>query len=120
MKFTLAVVAGFATWSVLWVLGNTLLMKLFPASFNEDGMTDSAGLLLLGLGLSVAYSLLSGFLTASLGTTMSPAYVLAALNLAVGVAMQARYWNQAPLWYHLLFLGLLAPAILLGARLRLR
>ncbi len=120
MKFTLAVVAGFVTWSVLWVLGNTLLMKLFPASFHEDGTAGNPGLLLLLLGLSVAYSLLSGFLTAWLGTTMSPAYVLAALNLAVGIAIQSRYWKQLPLWYHLLFLGLLVPAILLGARLRLR
>ena len=120
MKFTFAVVAGFTAWSTLWFLGNMLLMKLFPAAFREDGTTGRTDLLLLVVGLSVAYSLLSGFLTASVGAAMAPAYVHGGLNLAVGIAVQARYWDKVPLWYHLLFLGLLVPAILLGARLRLR
>ena len=120
MKLTLAALAGFATWSVLWVLGNTVLMKLFPDAFREDGTTDRPGFLLVVLGLSLAYSVFSGFLTAWIGGGMAPAYVAAGLVLAVGIAVQWHYGKQSPLWYHLLFLGLLVPAILLGAKLRLR
>ena len=120
MKLTLAALAGFATWSVLWVLGNTVLMKLFPDAFHQDGTTARPGMLLVVLGLSVAYSAFSGFLTAWIGGGIAPAYLQAGLILAVGIAVQWQYGKQFPLWYHLLFLGLLVPAILLGAKLRLR
>jgi O-antigen/teichoic acid export membrane protein len=42
---------------------------------------------------------------------------LAAIQLAIGVAVQASFWDKMPVWYHLSFLALLAPGILLGARL---
>lgn len=117
MKFALAVLAAFAAWSVLWVGGNALLVKFFPDSFREDKTTESAGMLVGLLALSVVYSLLSGYLAARIGGGLGPVYAHAGLTLAVGIAVQASYWNKLPLWYHLLFLGLLAPAILLGGRL---
>ena len=41
--------------------------------------------------------------------------ILAAL---VGIAVQTAYWDQLPLWWHLLFLAAIVPMAMLGAQLR--
>ena len=40
--------------------------------------------------------------------------------LAVGIAVQAGYWDVLPIWYHLIFLALLLPMAALGGRLAVR
>jgi hypothetical protein len=40
------------------------------------------------------------------------------LLFAFGVFIQAQYWSRIPLWYHLIFLGLLIPMTYLGAKTR--
>ncbi len=40
------------------------------------------------------------------------------LNQTPGMSVQAAVWNLMPVWYHLVFLGLLVPGCLLGARLK--
>ena len=46
--------------------------------------------------------------------------VLCGIQLALGLVFQAQAWKLIPVWYHLSFLLLLAPATLLGAWLRLK
>jgi multisubunit Na+/H+ antiporter MnhG subunit len=46
------------------------------------------------------------------------ALVLGVLLLAFGVFIQIQFWNQIPLWYHLIFLALLVPMTWLGAKMR--
>ena len=112
-RIVLAVIAGFALWSVLWLVVNASSAALARDAFNEDGTTDSATVLLVVLILSVACSVGSGVLTAAIARTPSlrPAWVLGGLLLAVGVLVQIQYWETMPLWYHIPFLALLVPGV---------
>ena len=119
IRIVLAVFAGFTLWSVLWLGSNSLSVALAPDSYNEDGSTDSAFLLLVFLILSFVFSIGSGFLIAALARTRSltPTWVLGGLLLAVGVFFQIQYWEILPLWFHIPFLALLIPGVLVGAKI---
>ena len=119
MKVIGAVLAGFFLWSVLWVVGNIVLQKLFPDKF-EEGITQGTGMLIGVILLSICYSLAAGYLTALIDGGLRAAWILGALNLAFGIAVQIKYGKQVPVWYHIAFLVLLVPALLGGAKLRLR
>jgi hypothetical protein len=49
---------------------------------------------------------------------MKTVWVFAFIQLAVGSAFEASYWDMTPVWYHLVFLALLVPTTVLGGRLR--
>ena len=117
-----AVVAGFVVWTVLYLGGNALLAAAFPSSFNPDGSTDSAVMLVLILVLSVVYSVVSGWTTARVAQSKAfgSSVALGVLLLIVGIGVQMQYWEVMPLWYHLVFLGALVPAVLLGYRLAMK
>ncbi|MFK7804228.1 MAG: hypothetical protein AB8G95_21520 [Anaerolineae bacterium] len=114
-----AVVAGFFLWTVLWLGSNSLLSIVTPGSYNEDGSTDSALLLMVILLLSVIFSVISGSTTEKIlvEEIAWPAWALGIALLAVGLLVQISFWAQFPLWYNILFLVLLIPAVLMGARM---
>ena len=111
-----AIVAGFVVWTVLFLGSNSLLSIATPDSFNPDGSTDSAALLVLVLILSMVYSVVSGWLTARIAQAkaLGSSVALGVVLLVVGIGVQMQYWEVMPLWYHLLFLGALLPAVLVG------
>ncbi|MEM1206243.1 MAG: hypothetical protein AAGN66_23630 [Acidobacteriota bacterium] len=117
-----SILAGMAVWAVLWVATNSIISVVSPESFAEDGSTDSIAILGLILVLSVVYSVLAGWLTARLARRreLLHAGILGAIQLAIGIAVQAQFWDVMPLWYHLSFLGFQLPAYLAGAKLFLR
>ena len=49
---------------------------------------------------------------------MRAVWILAFVQLAIGIAVEASYWELMPVWYHLLFLALLIPATVYGGRLK--
>ena len=49
---------------------------------------------------------------------MKHVWVLALIQLGIGIFVQSGVWDQMPLWYHLPFLALLLPANVYGAWLR--
>lgn len=114
-----SIILGFVVWTVLFLGGNALITALSPASFNPDGTTDSAGLLLLLLILSIVYSIVSGWITSRVaqGKSFVSCVALGVILLAVGIFAQLQYWDQMPLWYHLPFLAMLIPGVLIGHRL---
>jgi len=118
LRSVLAVLAGFVTWTILWLISNQLLMISARDQFHDDGTTDHAGLLLVILVASVVLSTVAGWLTAKIARTspIGHALALGALLLAIGVVVQWQYWHVMPLWYHLSFLTLLLPASVLGGR----
>lgn len=120
IQIVLGVFAGFMLWGLLWVGGNQVLIRLMPDSFNKDGSTNSVGILILLLVLSIIYSLGSGFLTMAIaqGESLVPVIVLGVLLLLVGIMVQRQYWSVMPLWYHAIFLIMLIPAAILGGWLR--
>ena len=117
----LAVLAGFAVWTVLWLASNAAVAAAVPSAFGEDGSTTNAGILVLFLVLSVVFSITAGYLCAMLAREKPRrlAWVLGVLLLAVGIAVQIQFWGVMPIWYHLLFLALLIPGVLFGAKIRL-
>lgn len=115
----LAAVLGFVLWTVLFLGGNAAITAASPSSFKADGSTDSAGMLVLLLILSIVYSVVSGVLTAKVGKekALGASIGLGIALLGVGIAVQAQYWNVMPVWYHLSFLGALVPGVMVGAKL---
>ena len=117
----LSVLAGFAVWTVLWLTSNAAVAAALPSAFGEDGATNSAGILVLFLVLSVVFSIVAGYLCVMLAREkpMRLALILGVLLLAVGIFVQIQLWDLMPVWYHLIFLALLIPGVLLGAKRRL-
>lgn len=120
LKQVIGVVVGFFVWSTLWVGSEFVVTAVAPGlAPGEDLSNISTNYLVLKLILSVAFSLISGYLTATSAAdnTKSP-FVLGIVLLLVGVGVQAGVWTLLPLWYHLSFLALLLPASVIGGRLR--
>jgi len=119
MRTILAVLAGFALWSILWVGGHQAAFALLPAHYDAEGIPETKGLYGLYLAFSVGCSLLAGRVARRLAPgNMAALAGLGMLLLLVGIGFQASVWSLEPLWYHLLFLALLVPATLLGGRAR--
>ena len=118
----LSVLAGFAVWTVLWLASNAAIAAALPSAFGEDGATDNAAILVLFLVLSVVFSVVAGYLCVRLAREkpMRLALILGVLLLTVGIFVQIQFWDVMPVWYHLIFLALLIPGVLLGARQRQR
>ncbi len=112
----LVVISGFFSWGAICLIINQILYAVIPDSFNKDGITDSATLLIFLLIMSIFYSILSGFVTATIAQKkeMFHVFVLSSVNLSFGAFIQYQYWDKMPLWYHLPFLALLIPGIILG------
>lgn len=119
-KTILAVIVGFALWSVLWLAGGAALQKVFADVVSADGATSDPTALATILLLSVVCSFASGFVASVIaGPGRRTAGVsLGILLLAVGIMVQASAWSQLPVWYHLSFLVLLLPVTLMGAAAR--
>ncbi|MEJ7624991.1 MAG: hypothetical protein WKF34_13440 [Pyrinomonadaceae bacterium] len=131
VRMILGIIAGFITWSIIWVGGEALLVQLSPDWYGvhhaaaERAMTEGTGL--SGEPLIYIVNLIRSFLT-TIGAGYMCALVageyrrstlaLGGLLLAAGVAVEVMYWNLAPIWYHLAFLIFLVPMTILGGRLR--
>lgn len=117
MKSGLAVLAGLALWTVLWLGGNQGLMTLVPDLASGEAI-NATGVLAFLIVYSVVLSVLSGMVTAKLAprSPVGHAGALAAVLLVIGVAVQLSAWALFPLWYHIVFLGLIVPATLFGGR----
>jgi hypothetical protein len=121
IRSILAVIAGSALWTVLWLGSNAMLAAIFPARM-KAGRIDSVPVLLLILGLSLIFSILAGYVTALLARRkeMTHTLILGVLQLAMGIAAQLANFDLLPLWYHLSFLLLLIPGNLFGGLLQSR
>ena len=120
IRAILAVVVGVVLWGGLWAGGHAALSGMQPDAFDEQGFTQSAGLLLVFLLGSVPLSVLAGYVAAWIAKRrpMRVVTILAAIQLAIGIAVQAGSWTQMPIWYHIPFLLMVVPAHLLGGWLR--
>ena len=112
----LSVVAGYVTWTVVFLGGSAGLRAAF--GLDADGATSDVGILLAYLLLSIVASLAAGVVTAKLAPRlpMRHVWILAALLLATGIPVQMTSWELLPAWYHLMFLAALVPVTVLGGR----
>ena len=131
VRIILGVVAGFIAWSLLWIGGEEGLRMLSPgwygahqleaekAMFNRSEFTSDTTILMISLIRSIITSIVSGYLAAVIaGENNRTALILGALLLAFGLMVQIMAWNYMPVWYHAIFLILLIPMTLLGAKLK--
>lgn len=131
VRIILGVVAGFIAWSILWVGGEEVLRMLSPgwygahqleaekAMFNRSEFTSDTTILMISLIRSIITSIVAGYLAAVIaGENNRTALILGALLLAFGLMVQIMAWNYMPVWYHIIFLILLIPMTLLGAKLK--
>jgi len=121
-RLILAVIAGGAVWAALWLGGNQLLQATFPEIVIPTERLTHAGILIALMVYSVALSVLAGYVTATIaGANPTRAvWVLAILQLVLGIIAQVSYWNLMPVWYHIPFLALIVPATKYGGGLRAR
>lgn len=120
MRTVLAVVAGFVVWTLIYLGANQLVLAVLSDRFAEDGSTRDPFALLIVLLASIVASLAAGWTSAAVGRERgtTAVWILAVINLAVGIFVQSQVWAAIPLWYHLAFLALLVPMIVLGGRLQ--
>ena len=120
LRSILAVVAGSAVWTMMWLGSNAALMGLFPQWYGDGGRVESVPVLLFVILRSVIFSVIAGYITALVARRkgIKHALALGILQLALGLIATAQFYHAAPLWYHVVFLLLLIPANVLGGQLR--
>ena len=118
----IAVVAGAAVWAVLWVGGTQAAAAAFPNLLAPRQPVTHTGALMGLIVYSLPLSVLAGYVTAAaaVGDRMRAVWILAILQLALGLSVEMSSWNLAPVWYHLVFLVLIVPATVFGGALRVR
>ena len=131
-RVILGIVVGFIVWSVLWVGSDAIFSAISPDWYGRNlnelaaamenkttGYRADSTLLIIGLLRSVIFSLISGFVAASIaGENAKSTLGLGVLLLLFGAVVQIVYWNYVPLWYNIPFLLLLVPMTVLGGKLK--
>ena len=120
-RFIMAVITGFVLWTVLWLAAGQIVLAVNPEATGEDGqIVPTTGLFVLFILVAALACIVSGWLAAVIGRDRGAraTMVLALVLLAVGLAVEIFSWSMAPVWYHLVFLGLLVPATVLGGSLK--
>ena len=131
LKIVLGVIAGFVAWSVLWVGTDAVISMASPSWYGAHqnsfamamgtGQPFAADTTILGMHLirAVIITLMSAFLAAFIaGENRRAPLFLGILLLLFGIMVQAMAWNYLPLWYHLIFLGLLIPVSIIGGKIK--
>ncbi|MBK9155498.1 MAG: hypothetical protein IPM25_15030 [Chloracidobacterium sp.] len=131
VRIILGVVAGFIVWSILWVGSDQVLMNLSrdwygahqngfeTAMMNGQPFAVDTTILVLHIIRSIIFSLMAGFLAAFIANENRKApLVLGILLLLFGLGVQVMVWNYLPVWYHVVFLGLLVPMTVVGGKLK--
>lgn len=116
LKQLAGVLAGYAVWTVVFLGGSAVVRSTMAGVHDADGFTGDGLALALYLLLSFAASVLAGLTTSRIAGGGRPVWILAGLLLATGIPVQASAWDRLPIWYHLIFLGMLVPMTLAGGR----
>ncbi|HEX8637719.1 MAG TPA: hypothetical protein VF692_06640 [Pyrinomonadaceae bacterium] len=131
LRVIAGIIVGFIVWSILWTGSDAVLSALSPGWYgkhqtefgaavtsNQPFAPDSM-VLILGLIRSMIFSLVSGYIAATIARENAKSTVgLGVLLFAFGIFIQSIFWNYVPLWYHVPFLSLLIPATILGGKLK--
>lgn len=119
-RVILGVLAAPVLWGLLSVPVNLLLGHLYGEAIAAPPYPTTY--LLASLVLSFGYSLFAGWGAARIAGgaaagTMPLGLGAGVALLAVGIAVQISVWDTIPIWWHLIFLAMLIPMCLAGARL---
>lgn len=119
MHAVVAVIAGYAIWTAMWLGGHALFFGEAAAVVGAGRAYTAVGPLLGVIVLSIACSLAAGMVAGRIAGPKARGAVLALalLLLATGIGVQAGVWSLMPIWYHVVFLALVVPVSVLGGRL---
>jgi hypothetical protein len=120
IKATIGVIVGFLIWFAVATLGNLLVRVLMPGYIAaEAAMAFTLPMLLARLAVGAVASIAAGFACAHIaGRSRKPAYILALIMVVFFLPVHYALLARFPLWYHLAFLGTLAPLVIAGGALR--
>ncbi len=115
----IGVVVGYLLWTAVWLGGNALLFGAATASVTGCTYYSAAGPLAGLIALSLLCSASAGAVAARIVREhlRGAVLTLAVLLLCTGIAVQTGIWAQMPTWYHLTFLALIAPTVVVSGRL---
>ena len=131
LRITFGVSAGFLVWFIALMTGEVILSTIMPEAFGahqkafqeviEKGgdFTANSSHLAMHVVIGSLATLLAGFAAALVaGEAKRTPLLLGGLLVAVGVLKMVLTWSFVPLWYHAIFTGMLAPLVILGAKLK--
>jgi hypothetical protein len=120
IKATIGVVAGFLIWFIAATLGNLLLRALVPNYIAAElVMAFTLPMLLARLVVGASSSLIAGFVCSYVTRQSRRAiYALSLIMVVFFLPVHYKLFAQFPIWYHVVFLGTLAPLIIIGGALR--
>jgi len=120
LKATIGVLVGFVIWFAAATLANLGVRALMPTyGAAEALMTFTLPMLLARLTVGSFSSLVAGFACSYVaGQSRKAIYVLALIILVFFLPVHYKLLAKFPIWYHVVFLGTLAPLIILGGTLR--
>lgn len=115
LKNALIVIGAYALWTALWLAGNALFFSALHEQARSGARIENTTSLLLVLLLSVLCSVAAGVVCRFAARPKAAAWVTGLLLLITGIGVQASAWSSMPVWYHLVFLALLVPVVLLAS-----
>jgi hypothetical protein len=122
IKATTGVIVGFLIWFAAATLGNMLVRVLMPGYLAaEPAMAFTLPMLLARLAVGALSSIAAGFACAQIaGRARKATYILAVIMMVFFLPVHYALLARFPIWYHVAFLGTLAPLIIGGGALRAR
>ena len=130
VRIVLGVIAGFLAWAIVWFGSEKILSAIWPEGFgahqrafeaaiaNGGQFTADTTLLLTHIVLSSIVSVMAGSLAAVIAGENSRApLVLGFVLLALGILKAVMSWPYVPIWYHIIFTGILLPMAIMGGKL---
>lgn len=117
IKNIVAVVVGYVLWTALWLGGNALFFSELAEQAAAGTPITSTAPLLGVLVLSIVCSLAAGVAAGAISRRPGPVLITGMALLITGIFVQAGAWTLMPVWYHLVFLALIVPVVLVGGRL---
>ena len=131
IRIILGVIAGFISWSIVWVGSEKILSTIWPEWYGANQLAFEAAvssggaftadttILLMNIVRGSIISVMSGFLASLIaGENKRSPLILGFLLVAFGLLVVVMSWSYVPVWYHVIFTALLIPMTILGGRLR--
>lgn len=120
IKASVGVIVGFLLWFAAATLGNLLVRALIPNYHAAEALVAfTLPMLLARLAVGAFSSVVAGLACSYIaGPVRQAIYVLALILVLFFLPVHYRLLTKFPLWYHLVFLGTLAPLIIAGGALR--
>ncbi|HEX8430332.1 MAG TPA: hypothetical protein VF625_03555 [Longimicrobium sp.] len=117
-----AIVIGFVMIAVLSFGADAVLHLLVPARVDIEGAMESVPLLFLVILYVGVFAVAGCYVAARLAPRrpMWHALALGGLGLVFNIAGTFATWNDAPIWYHVVSVGLVMPYAWLGGYIRER